>query len=220
MSKRREDIFWDLVAALDDSGLLPHVLIVGSWAEYLYRHHYGGAFDPNLRTHDIDVYYGNPFFEVPGASVLRDILRSRGFVAFENPGAGTSFFKEGVEVEFLTSAVGGSGFAEIPFTGVLAEKLGAMGMLVRMGVVARGYEIYVPTPASYAAHKLYINPDRNPASKRVKDIEAVRALVRFILAEPSERAALAEFLAKLPVDKRERIFAVADSNGIRLPSDS
>lgn len=52
--------FWQLLQLLDEAGALPHVLVIGSWAEYLYAH--SGllpGFDANLRTLDIDFLVRN-----------------------------------------------------------------------------------------------------------------------------------------------------------------
>lgn len=63
MNSPREDIFWDLIDVLDKSGFLRNIMVIGSWAEYLYANYFEDNFLPNIRTHDIDVYYINPFWK-------------------------------------------------------------------------------------------------------------------------------------------------------------
>lgn len=217
MNSTREDIFWDLIDVLDKSGFLRNIMVVGSWAEYLYANYFEDNFLPNIRTHDIDVYYINPFLEINGAENLRWALRESGFIFYENPGAGSSFFKEGIEVEFLLSSFKGKGIYELPLTGISAESLDNMDMLCPMNIDVRGYHLIVPTPASYIAHKLFINPNRRPEMKRPKDIEAVRELLRFIKQNCQEQEALRIHLAELPEDKLLVIKQVAESNGLDLP---
>lgn len=89
MNSPREDIFWDLIDVLDKSGFLRNIMVIGSWAEYLYANYFEDNFLPNIRTHDIDVYYINPFLEIEGAENLRWALRKSGFIFYENPGAGS-----------------------------------------------------------------------------------------------------------------------------------
>ena len=52
--------FWRLLGLMHDAGALPHVLIIGSWAEYLYAQ--SGllpGYVANLRTLDIDFLIRN-----------------------------------------------------------------------------------------------------------------------------------------------------------------
>ena len=74
---RREDAFWHLVAALDSAGVLRHVMIIGTWAEWLYADYFvqacGADRDYRVdigRTHDIDVYFRDHLMEIDGADVL------------------------------------------------------------------------------------------------------------------------------------------------------
>lgn len=199
MEDRKAAVLWEVIDVLDRSALLPHVMVIGSWAEYLYPFCIGEDYLPNLKTRDVDLYYGNPFLEIEGAEALVDNFRAADFMLDEHFADTGKFFKEGVEVEFLSSQLGsGAGVIEIPFTGVKAEKLGDLDMLKPLWVEVRGYEIKIPTPESYIAHKLYINPERRPISKRPKDIEAVRALLHYLVQKPEAMRSLEGHMRKLP----------------------
>jgi len=58
----RDEAFWKLVQALDASNTLSHVMIIGTWAEWLYADYFaklseGKEFRVDIgKTHDIDVY--------------------------------------------------------------------------------------------------------------------------------------------------------------------
>lgn len=214
----KEKVFWEIIDVLNRSGLLPHVMVIGSWAEYLYPHCIGEDYLPNLKTRDVDLYYGNPYLEVEGAEALVDNFRAANFILDEHFADTGKFFKEGIEVEFLSSQLGsGAGVVEIPFTGVKAEKLSNLEMLRPLWVEARGYGIKVPTPESYIAHKLYINPERRPISKRSKDIEAVRSLLLYLSRMPEAVESLRGHIASVPIEKRARIAEVAARNGLVVP---
>lgn len=218
MEDRKAAIFWEIIEVLNRSALLPHVMVIGSWAEYLYTYCIGDDFIPNLKTRDVDPYYGNPFLEVEGAENLVENFRAANFMLDERFADTGKFFKEGIEVEFISSQVGsGAGMIEIPFTGVRAEKLSDLDMLKPLWVAVRGYDINIPTPESYIAHKLYINPDRRPVSKRAKDVEAVRALLLHVRQKPEFAESLQRYIQKLPSEKRQRITGVAVSNGLTVP---
>lgn len=216
MNARREGVFWDLIGVLDNAGFLPHIMIIGSWAEYLYVDYFDDDYVPNLKTHDIDVFYQNPFFEIEGAENLRGLFKEAGFLFTGNPSGTTSFFKGDIEVEFLSSAWDGKGIFEIPFTGISAEKLDNLSLLEPMEIESNGHAIKVPTPASYIAHKLYINPIRRPAHKRQKDIDAVRTLLSYIQKDPREKDAVESFINRLPDETRSVILEVAFDNGLDM----
>ena len=214
----KETVFWEIIEVLYQSALLPHIMIIGSWAEYLYSYYLGDDYLPNLKTHDVDVYFGNYYLEVPGAETLISNFRAAEFILDENFSDTGKFFKKGIEVEFLSSQMGsGPGMVEIPFTGVAAEKLNHLEMLRRITITVRGYGIIIPSPASYMAHKLYINPIRQPIEKRPKDIEAVRSLLQYFRRKPEELEALQSLLARLPSEQRKRIIGVAAANHLDLP---
>lgn len=214
---RQTTIFWETIEVLRQSALLPHIMIIGSWAEYLYPYYFEDDYSPNLKTRDIDIYFGNYYREVPEASALIENFRASGFILDEHFIDTGCFFKEGIEVEFLSSQMGtGPGMVEIPYTGVKAEKLDGLDMLHPIVIEVRGYEIQIPTPASYIAHKLYINPERRPESKRSKDIEAVRSLFLYVSQRPEEAAALRTLITRLSEEKRNGIITVATKHGLDI----
>lgn len=215
---KHEDVFWELIASLEESGLLPHVIIIGSWAEYIYSFYFGKSYVPNLKSHDIDVLYRNPFLEVDGGEGLVEKMNSAGFLAATEGGALRAFYKEGLEVEFLTSQLGaGPGLTVLSNTSVVAEGLANTDMLRPIAVTAHDHVVKVPSPASYLCHKLYINPERRPASKKLKDIEAVRLLLLYLEGKPEELEALRSYLSSLSSERQQRIREVARVHALDLP---
>ena len=218
IKNQKTEVFWEIIEVLDRSALLPYIMIIGSWAEYLYPYYLGKDYFPNLKTRDVDLYFSNPYLEVDGAETLIENFRDAGFLLDEHFIDTGKFFKEGMEVEFLSSQIGsGPGMVEIPFTGVKAEKLSDMDMLQPILVEVQGYRIKIPSPTSYVAHKLYINPERRPTSKRSKDIEAVRSLLQYLREKPEEVESLSAYIKKLSDEKRKRITRVAAANGLDIP---
>lgn len=218
---RRDEAFWKLMGALDAAGVLEHVMIIGTWAEWLYGDYFSelagkGEYRVDIgKTHDIDVYFRNYLMDIEGADSLVGEMREAGFV----PGSeykGT-FFLGSIEVEFLAGTVGtGPGIAEIPSVGIKAERLEELSMLEPMWVEKCGYRICIPTPASYIAQKLYINPERRPPSKGAQDLRKVDVLIRAMRSVPGQMEELSSLLVRLPENKVARIRDVAASSGILL----
>ena len=218
----RDEAFWKLVGALEKAGVLRHVMIIGTWAEWLYADYFeqvAGVGEVRVdigKTHDIDVYFWDYLMEIDGAERLKGELRDAGFL----PGSdykGT-FFLGGIEVEFLAGTAGvGEGIVEIPSVGIKAERLPDLSLFELAWVEKRGYRICIPTPASYVAQKLFINPARRPERKRPQDIRKVAVLLQAMENVPGQMESLEGLLGKLPADKRNRILEVAKANAIALP---
>ena len=221
----RDETFWKLIGALERAGVLRHVMIIGTWAEWLYADYFeqvagvGGIRVDIGKTHDIDVYFRNYLMEIDGADKLKDNLRDAGFL----PGSdykGT-FFLGGIEVEFLAGTAGvGEGIIEIPSVGIRAERLPDLSLLEPAWVEKKGNRICVPTPASYVAQKLLINPTRRPERKRSQDIRKVAILLQAMEDVPGQTKSLEELLGRLSAEKRNRILEVAKASSIVLPGYS
>ena len=59
MDKQQEDVFWETINTFDKVGLLRYVMIIGSWAEYIYSYYFTSDFTSSLRTTDLDFLYKN-----------------------------------------------------------------------------------------------------------------------------------------------------------------
>lgn len=59
MRKEQEEAFWQTIKAFKEIGLLQHVMIIGSWVEYLFPSLFDTDFMPNLKTRDVDFFYKN-----------------------------------------------------------------------------------------------------------------------------------------------------------------
>ena len=66
MRKEQEAAFW----LIKEIGLLQHVMIIGSWAEYLFPSLFETDFMPNLKTRDVDFFYRN--INIPKHLVMAD----------------------------------------------------------------------------------------------------------------------------------------------------
>lgn len=218
----RDEAFWKLIGALNSAGVLEHVMIIGTWAEWLYPSYFStvageGAYRVDIgKTHDIDVYFRNYLMEIDGAERLKGALRDAGFVP--GPDFKGTFFYGGIEVEFLAGTAGAhEGIVEIPSVGINAERLDDLAMLEPAWVEERGYRICIPTPASYAVQKLYINPERRPERKRAQDIRKIDVLLRAMANVPGQLDELTNLIDRLSDDKAARVREVAASSGITLP---
>ena len=182
MDQRQEDAFWETIGIFNAEGLLPYVMIIGSWAEYIYSHHFSTNFLPNLRTRDIDFFYSN--IRKPANKIdITKALTNNGYSCTISPMSGiTKFLKEDLfEIEFLTRVIGSGteDIYEIPSIGIRAMGIREINMLsdYPLQLSCRDFLLTVPEPAIYVLQKLFINPTRLPEYKREKDLNAVRMLL-------------------------------------------
>ncbi|MBQ1590504.1 MAG: hypothetical protein II077_00480, partial [Treponema sp.] len=76
MTEAQEEVFWTTIKAFNELGILSNIMIIGSWAEYLYTDLFKTDFYPNLRTRDVDFFYRNinvPKEKVPLVKKLKEL---------------------------------------------------------------------------------------------------------------------------------------------------
>ena len=172
----QQGAFCRILDLIEDAGCMRHVILVGSWAEFVYRE--SGlieGFAPNIRTLDVDFLIRNLRKPTPAAN-LSTMARERGYLVESDILNGTTrlFDTTGLEVEFLIGKVGaGIEPALKTNVGVTAQTLRHMNILSGNSIELPCFEhmVRVPLPEAYAVHKMVINSQRR--GKREKDRRAV-----------------------------------------------
>ena len=176
-----------LLKLMDDNNILSHVILTGSWAEYVYAQ--AGilpGFELTLRTIDIDFLIKNLRRPTEPISIPQ-IAKNKGYSISQDVMMGTTkiFSPGGLEIEFLIPQMG-SGITPVLKTnlGVNAQALRHMEGLVRHSITAdlMGMNVQVPCPESYVLHKMIINNARS-AAKQPKDRVSIARLLPHINSE-------------------------------------
>ena len=130
----QQQAFARVLDLVEEAGCLPHVILVGSWAEFAYREgKLLGGFDPSIRTMDVDFLVRNLRRPTPAASLV-PLARERGFLVESDVMHGTTklFDPSGLEVEFLIGKRGsGTEYALKTNVGVTAQSLWHTDILSR-----------------------------------------------------------------------------------------
>lgn len=169
--------FVETLTILDGLNLLDHVILIGSWAEYLYEQcSVIDGFISTTKTMDIDFLVRN--IRKPRERVnLVDAFQEKGYeLSFRHTGVVT-LIKDGFEVEFLAKQIGKpEPVVDSPNFGKL-ETLGHMSIIDAntRTVMYQGVSVIIPHPAAFVLHKMIINKDRKV--KQEKDANAVKNLV-------------------------------------------
>ena len=177
--------FWDTISIFRNEGLLPYVMLIGSWAEYIFQHHLATGYQANLKTRDVDFLYPN--LNRPQNQKIRIVERmeERGFIYTVDRLSGVGkFIKEDfLELEFVTRVLGeGQPVNKIPSLNIKAEGLREVNILANypLMVECNGFSITVPEPEAYILQKLFAYPTRKPEYKIEKDIQSVKELLHHI----------------------------------------
>lgn len=181
--------FLRFIKLLNDNECLEHVILVGSWTEFLYQE--SGlieGFEPSIKTLDIDFLLKN--LKKPSIPVnLIELAKSEGYLVESDyiTGATKIYDKQGLEIEFLLSKVG-AGVESVLKTnlGVTAQTLRHMDIITENTMTLEYFDmkINVPTPEAYLIHKMIINDERG--IKKEKDRLAVNNLWGFIQKDKFE----------------------------------
>ncbi|MDP2815658.1 MAG: GSU2403 family nucleotidyltransferase fold protein [Rectinemataceae bacterium] len=93
--------FSDILDALTTTGILPDVILIGGWAQYLYRLYFDDPVELSaLRTVDVDILFRRP----PAIKVLKPLtetLEELGFIRLYGPDGSTKFASREMEIDFL-----------------------------------------------------------------------------------------------------------------------
>ncbi len=221
MNREQEHAFWDTIKVLHELDILPHIMLIGSWAEYLYPNLFDTEFEPNIRTRDIDFFYRN--LNMPNQPVrFVEAMKKNGFVYdVDTISEVAKFYKEDLlEIEFLTKVIGSGAQPSylIRALGIKAEGLRIINILDDFAteVTMNGYTIIVPLPSAYIIQKILANPTRVPPRKKEKDIASVINLLDHIKASEKHRLDLARVVATLTPKQVRVLNDVTNANNIDL----
>ena len=186
MEEMNYQAFWKFIKLLHDNDLLEHVIVIGSWCEYIYAQ--GGVlpdYSAMIRTLDIDFLVKNK--RKPTEKVnLSTIAQENGYIVdYDVMNETTKIYTPDLmEIEFLIEQKG-SGVDPVIQTnlGVNAQALHHVGMLKQHTITVPLFDmnITVPTPEAYAVHKVVINESRGKKSE--KDMNAVQNILSYLNRE-------------------------------------
>ena len=165
-----ENKMLDIIEALHKSGLLKNCIISGSWAMFFYKEIFEG-FLPPIATTDFDIFL--PIVSKIKKSNINKLLIDLDYLRDDDSLTGKTkyYSKDGFEIEFLTVLDRTmNNVIIIHSIGIGAEALPKMKVAEWNYITVKynGYDVNVPSPASYCLQKLLINKERKEAKKKPK----------------------------------------------------
>lgn len=203
------EAFKNMLNAMNEANVLNGVIIVGSWAEYLYKHCNLLDYLLTMRTQDVDVLIKN--MNKPSGQVSK-ALQQHGFIMIpDNNGLMKFDYLGELEVEFLLQERGvGQNKPYKTALNVTAQGLRHMDILLEYCITVNynGIDVEIPMPFAYILHKLIINSQRQPY-KQEKDADAVGSLFDAISNDVRNQMLL---VYKTELTKKERIAIIETCN--------
>jgi len=203
------DLVIEVLRRLDKAGVLPGMVLIGSWCVHFYKDYFGGAALSAIRTRDMDSLIPTPP-KIKGEVRVAELLKDLGFITeFHGDGA-VSLSHPELIIDFLVAERGRG--ADKPYLvkslGVKAQPLRYLSLLSddTIKVRRRGLELILPHPINYAFQKLIISGRRAYEEKATKDrLQAVEVL-REVVSHGDGRAAWVKF-QKLPPGWRKAVLS-------------
>ena len=154
-----------LLKTFSDNGFSEHLILIGSWAEYMYMA--SGIlpdYEAVIRTLDVDFLVKNLRKPNPPMSIL-GLAKDEGFFVEEDCLTGVTrlLTVDGFEVEFLIAQKGkGEQPALKTNLGITAQALRHLELLNSNTITIEymGINVIVPEPEAFVLHKMIINSER------------------------------------------------------------
>jgi hypothetical protein len=178
----QKKVFWETVDVMNKAGALPYLLVIGSWAEYLYESYFDN-FTSNLKTMDVDFLIKNKNKPTQQINIPK-IMEDNNYVQNIDGWGVMRYSKDALlEIEFLLRELG-PGQSEpydVKSFNLKVEALRYMDILVsnELMINTNGYNIYVPQPSAYALHKMVIHNKRK-TTKKEKDKASITNVIESI----------------------------------------
>jgi hypothetical protein len=209
VEKNQYDLCVEVLRRLDKSGVLEHIVLVGSWCTLFYKSYFGHTrYAPVLKTRDIDLLVPHPSSIGVKTNVV-ELLKDLGFVVgFDAPQGYIRLEHPGLIVEFLTVEKGRPSDKPYPLPklGLNAQPLRFLEMLASNTITAKVEDISVtlPHPANFALHKLLISQRRSNQLKQEKDRDAAVRILEALIIKGQQDTIKKVFLS-LPVRWQSKI---------------
>jgi len=182
VEKSQYNLCIEVLRRLDKSGVLKHIVLVGSWCTLFYEKYFSGIkYASVLKTRDIDFLIPRPKTitkSVDIAELLKDLgfvtgfTGMEGYMRLEHPQLIVEFLVPQTRREYAKPY-------NLPQLGVNAQALRYLDFLGKdtMTVEIQGIKITLPHPANFGLHKLLLTEKRRNKEKANKDIQdATRVL--------------------------------------------
>jgi len=216
VDRSQYDICLDVLKRLDNSGILPKIILIGSWCLPLYRDFYScGHRISTLRTRDIDFLVSTKI-KFSDKVDLPALLEDLGFILDHSfPEGHARLIHPELIIEFLVPEIG-RGTSKpypLPELGMNAQRLRFSGILERDTIIVdfSGLKVTLPHPVNFGLHKIIVSSRRTNADKKAKDIEAGLEVLR-LCVDNMDTPRIVELFGNFSRKQRKNVIQSLESN--------
>ncbi len=217
--EKQNKLVIEILRRLDDAGILPNILLIGSWCASFYKAYFKGVdYNPRIRTRDIDFLLNiRPAFQK--ACDIETLMAPLGFeVGFYGKGY-MKLESEDLALEFIIPEVGPHKEKPhaVPDLKFNAQPLRHTAMLWRkpVEVTIEGIRVRLPHPADFCIQKLVIVSKRKAAEKAEKD-RASALEVLDVLIKKGQQSEIENAISKLTESERKSVVGELKRSGYEL----
>ncbi len=206
----QENEFNKIIQIILDNDLSKKIILIGSWAYYLYcTKLFSKQIEVStLRTTDIDFYIPRHLRMDKNINVCR-ILKENGYEHTKDIDGYDRFFSQDFNIEFITDEIGAGSnkpyhlkklnleVVQLRYTNLLSQNIIEIPF-------AKNQIIKVPQPENFALHKLIIANLRKNKAKTEKDIQQGIDIIK-ILIQIKQFQKITELYKQLHKKWRDRI---------------
>ncbi len=215
-------ILYTILKDLQEANVLKHVVLIGSWCQEFYRHHYEDSFEiPATRTMDADILIPQRL-KIEKPVDLFEVFKKRGFVPKIHYKSGlVKFIHRELTFEFLTNAGAKPEEKQKRFDdlNIVAQELHFMNIPQKyyMTVEYKELTLNIPEPEAFALHKLIVSQRRINPEKKTKDTDTTRGMFQFFKGKDHHVKRLYQIIEEIPKGWQKKINNALQATGIILP---
>jgi len=207
----------EVLKRLDGSGILKHLVLIGSWCVPFYKEYFSDVeYATSITTRDIDFFVPLPLVTKNKIDIEK-LLDGLGFVIdFKGSDGYVKLYHPELILEFLVTekGVGLNKPYKLDQLGINAQPLRFLNLLTAklINVMFEGIRISLPHPALFALHKLIVSDRRVRKDKKAKDLDTAIRIIRALL-DKDEANKLKFFFMSFTPKLRNRIIVVLKDSG-------
>jgi hypothetical protein len=190
VEKSQYELCVEILRRFHEAGVLPNLIIVGSWCVFFYRDYFSDCDYRELetiKTRDVDFLISQPA-RLRSRADIPELLKDLGFVIrFIGREGYIRLDHPELIIEFLVAEKGRGSNAPfpLPLLGVNAQPLRMMSFLAEKTIQVKIEDFFLtlPHPVNFALHKLLLVPRRHAEEKAIKDRTAGTATLKALISK-------------------------------------
>ncbi|MDO9572516.1 MAG: GSU2403 family nucleotidyltransferase fold protein [Candidatus Omnitrophota bacterium] len=202
---------------LDNSGILKHLVLVGSWCVPFYKEYFSDVeYVTSITTRDLDLFVPLPLVTKNKIDIEK-LLDGLGFVIdFKGSDGYIQLYHPELILEFLVAekGMGLNKPYKLGQLGVNAQPLRFLNLLTAklINIVVEDIKINLPHPALFALHKLIVSDRRPKEDKKIKDLDMAIRIIRALIDKDEADKLKFFFMGFSPKLRKKIIDVLKDSD--------